>query len=387
MPALRSIDFGNVARNPNGKTLVGPAICDGPSLVSRIDFEVIHNNNQGWSSLLRGLRVFCSGGGEPIPINFLGQPTVQGYKLSQITGPLAPNGVRDMIVRSKTYIDMLGYAGTDAGGMGGDSWEQAKSDLAACSLKGVELYSIFWADGVRLFYDCSPPIAIPSRSNAEIAVAPAASPSPRDSPPSSPPVPSSSLPLPISTHHAPPPVTVSVIVPSPTPVTTTVVVGSGANATTIVTTMMVTPPPFTVTFLPSSAASTPIVITAGSAATTVITNLLPPQAVQQDEQASPFLLGSLAGLTLVLLATVLALAITWRRQWRRNTNKTSSDSIELSSRHALPSPMVEERVPPGVDPPSYLTVPIPRPASVEVDLEVPQIATTKCNKVQAWEGA
>ncbi|ORZ35844.1 hypothetical protein BCR44DRAFT_48728 [Catenaria anguillulae PL171] len=361
MTALRTVDFGNLVRNVDKGADVDTAICVGSSHVSRLDAELIHYQSSGWS-VIRGLQVYCSGGGQPTRLNFGKQVALPPYSISQVAGLEAPNGIRDLIVHSKDWINKLGYAGKSAGGDDGVRWEQSTTGLASCLLKGIDLYYNQWADGARLYFDCSVPAPSPTLLEVVTGTRPPSPPSPSPSP--------------ASTIPPAPPVSTSVLLPSPTPVTTTIVVGSGANATTIVTTVMVTPTPTTVTFPANAAAaaSAPIVITTGPASTTVINNNLPMQPVQpaqQVERVSPFLVGSLAGLALVLLATVLTLFLISRR---RRHAEARGESIELSSCRAVPSPPVEESFPPGVDPPSYLTVPIPRPASNEIELEVPPIA-------------
>ncbi|ORZ35841.1 hypothetical protein BCR44DRAFT_24800 [Catenaria anguillulae PL171] len=324
--SIKVVDFGNLAPSESGRTQIRIRLCPGSSFVTRLDYETNVFKNFG-GPFLNGVRVYCSDNGPPFSIHYLitsADPSTS--TLAQVEGKVSPNGIRETFVYADKYVNMLGYPGSFAGQSSGNAWQQARSEVAGCLLKGVELHYVEWVDGMRLHFDCASP---------------------------SPPVPS---PQPI-----PSPVTVTVILPPPTPVTSTVVVGSGQSASTIVTVVMLTPTPVTIT-LPSGPQA---IITAPGATTTLFTtdtSAAAAAAAEHSSWRSSLLIGLLAGLAIILAGVILALLVLFVRQRRNKPPRERADPVEMASVASPPLPA-------DVDPPAYLAVPIPRVDFVDVPLE------------------
>ncbi|ORZ35842.1 hypothetical protein BCR44DRAFT_48726 [Catenaria anguillulae PL171] len=336
--AIRILNFGNLLPpSDGGRTEIGRAICPGASFINRLDFET--NQYEGFGHpFLHGLRVYCSGipATPPVSIHYLiNPPDPSVSKLEQVEGKVSPNGIREAVVYAQDYVNLFGYPGSFAGDPTGPRWEQARSEVAGCLLKGVELYYVLWVDGMRLHFDCS------SQSPTL----------PPDLPPPLPPLPTSAPPATVTVSVT---VTVTVIIPPPTPVTSTIVVGTGASASTIVTVIMHTPPPVTMTL--SQAIGTPA--PPAAAATTVFAidtaSSTARAANDSDLELSPWLMGVLAGLAIVLVGLVFAMLglLVRQRQRRRRRGRERCEQVPT------PLEMADRSVPPDVDPPAYIVVPI-----------------------------
>ncbi|ORZ30457.1 hypothetical protein BCR44DRAFT_35134 [Catenaria anguillulae PL171] len=131
------------------------AKCNAPdSFVTRLDIQT--NQAPGWDSpYVSGFRVYCNDNSPPQPINW-NKPTNATTYVS-LDGKVAKDGIKDLIVSHKSYVNMVGYGTETMLGTFKDVnlWQQAaQKEYKGCLLAGIECTFVSWFDGCRAHFSC-----------------------------------------------------------------------------------------------------------------------------------------------------------------------------------------------------------------------------------------